>query len=206
MASLMKKTEQYQALPAKISQQVLRGLDRNWQSFFAASSEFKSHPDKFSGIGVAMLAKVAGWQGQQKAVYQATIVHENTAQAAGWGTGSVAELILAAKLQKAGIYPVEHVASLRAIPNLLVMRPGDGTETSGAYKVAVSETKRPTLLALSRQNLPNLAGTSLDGVAKGAYVITDCEGTPDVILCERGIRTFDSKYTRNTLDLSCIPV
>jgi putative transposase len=47
MASLIKETEQYQALPAKVSQQVLRGLDRNWQSFFAASSEFKSHPDKF---------------------------------------------------------------------------------------------------------------------------------------------------------------
>ncbi|TRV05645.1 MAG: transketolase [Microcystis wesenbergii Mw_MB_S_20031200_S109] len=82
--------------------------------------------------------------------------------------------------------PVEHVASLRAIPNLLVMRPGDGTETSGAYKVAVSEKKRPTLLALSRQNLPNLAGTSLEGVAKGAYIITDCEGTPDVILIGTG--------------------
>ena len=82
--------------------------------------------------------------------------------------------------------PVEHVASLRAIPNLLVMRPGDGTETSGAYKVAVSESKRPTLLALSRQNLPNLAGTSLAGVAKGAYTITDCEGTPDVILIGTG--------------------
>ena len=49
MASLMKETEQYQALPAKVSQQVLRGLDKNWQSFFAASSEFKSHPDKFLG-------------------------------------------------------------------------------------------------------------------------------------------------------------
>ena len=82
--------------------------------------------------------------------------------------------------------PVEHVASLRAIPNLLVMRPGDGTETSGAYKVAVSEKKRPTLLALSRQNLPNLAGTSLEGVAKGAYIITDSEGTPDVILIGTG--------------------
>ncbi|MFM5964392.1 MAG: RNA-guided endonuclease InsQ/TnpB family protein, partial [Dolichospermum sp.] len=49
MASLMKKTEQYQALPAKVSQQVLRGLDKNWKSFFAAASEFKSHPDKFLG-------------------------------------------------------------------------------------------------------------------------------------------------------------
>ncbi|WP_139258616.1 RNA-guided endonuclease InsQ/TnpB family protein, partial [Microcystis aeruginosa] len=49
MASLRSKTEQYQALHAKVSQQVLRGLDKNWPSFFAASSEFKSHPDKFLG-------------------------------------------------------------------------------------------------------------------------------------------------------------
>ncbi|MFM6759648.1 MAG: RNA-guided endonuclease InsQ/TnpB family protein, partial [Microcystis panniformis] len=49
MASLRSKTEQYQALPAKVSQQVLRGLDKNWPSFFAAASEFKSHPDKFLG-------------------------------------------------------------------------------------------------------------------------------------------------------------
>ena len=49
MAFLMKETEQYQALPAKVSQQVLRGLDRNWKSFFQASSEFKSHRDKFLG-------------------------------------------------------------------------------------------------------------------------------------------------------------
>jgi transketolase len=82
--------------------------------------------------------------------------------------------------------PVEHVASLRAIPNLLVMRPGDGNETSGAYKVAVSETARPTLLALSRQNLPNLEGTSIDAVAKGGYILSDSEGTPDVILIGTG--------------------
>ncbi|MEQ9484942.1 RNA-guided endonuclease InsQ/TnpB family protein [Coleofasciculus sp. F4-SAH-05] len=49
MASLMKDTEQYKALPAKVSQQVLRGLERNWKSFFAANSEFKKHPDKFIG-------------------------------------------------------------------------------------------------------------------------------------------------------------
>ncbi|MFN6307756.1 MAG: RNA-guided endonuclease InsQ/TnpB family protein [Microcystis sp.] len=61
MASLMKETEQYQALPAKVSQQVLRGLDRNWQSFFAASSEFKSHPDKFLGK-----PKIPGYKEQKK--------------------------------------------------------------------------------------------------------------------------------------------
>ena len=49
MASLMKETEQYKALPAKVSQQVLRGLERNWKSFFEATSEFKKHPDKFLG-------------------------------------------------------------------------------------------------------------------------------------------------------------
>ncbi|GCL53131.1 saccharopine dehydrogenase [Microcystis aeruginosa NIES-3806] len=84
---------------------------RGIEFFSQVSYRMTEVTDKFSGIGVAMLAKVTGWQGQQKAVYQATMVHENTAQAAGWGTGSVAELILAAKLEKAGIYPVEQVLS-----------------------------------------------------------------------------------------------
>jgi transketolase len=82
--------------------------------------------------------------------------------------------------------PVETIASLRAIPNLLVMRPADGTETSGAYKVAIENRKRPTLLALSRQNLPNLAKSSIEGVSKGAYVVHDCDGTPDLILIGTG--------------------
>jgi transketolase len=82
--------------------------------------------------------------------------------------------------------PVETIASLRAIPNLLVMRPADGTETSGAYKVAIENRKRPTLLALSRQNLPNLAKSSIEGVSKGAYIVHDCDGTPDLILLGTG--------------------
>lgn len=82
--------------------------------------------------------------------------------------------------------PVETIASLRVIPNLLVVRPADGNETSGAYKVAIENRKRPTLLALTRQNLPNLAGSSIEGVAKGAYVIVDCDGTPDMILIGTG--------------------
>ncbi|MGA0200773.1 MAG: transketolase-like TK C-terminal-containing protein, partial [Prochlorotrichaceae cyanobacterium] len=82
--------------------------------------------------------------------------------------------------------PVETIASLRTIPNLLVIRPADGNETSGAYKVAVENRKRPTLMAFSRQNLPNLAGSSIDAVAKGAYVVQDCEGTPDLILIGTG--------------------
>lgn len=82
--------------------------------------------------------------------------------------------------------PVETIASLRAIPNLTVIRPADGKETSGAYKVAVASRKTPTLMAFSRQNLPHLAGTSIDGVAKGAYPVSDCDGTPDIILIGTG--------------------
>jgi transketolase len=84
--------------------------------------------------------------------------------------------------------PIETIASLRAIPNLTVIRPADGNETSGAYKVAIERSNKqaPTLLAFSRQNLPNLAGTSIAGVAKGAYTIVDSNGTPDIILIGTG--------------------
>ncbi|WP_208678264.1 transketolase [Synechococcus elongatus] len=82
--------------------------------------------------------------------------------------------------------PVETIASLRIIPNMLVFRPADGNEASGAYKVAVENRKRPSVLAMSRQNLPNLEGSSIDIVAKGAYVLSDDEGTPDLILLATG--------------------
>jgi transketolase len=84
--------------------------------------------------------------------------------------------------------PVETIASLRAIPNLTVIRPADGTETSAAYKVAIENANqhRPTLLALSRQNLPQLEGSSVEGVTKGAYILSDSEGTPDIILIGTG--------------------
>ncbi|HYX13747.1 MAG TPA: transketolase [Nostoc sp.] len=84
--------------------------------------------------------------------------------------------------------PIETLASLRAIPNLLVFRPADGNETSGAYKVAIEKAKQnaPSLLAFTRQNVPNLAGTSIEGVAKGGYTVVDSEGTPDIILIGTG--------------------
>ena len=93
--------------------------------------------------------------------------------------------------------PVEHIASLRAIPDLLVIRPADGNETSGAYKVAV-ETARgkkfgnktlPSLLAFSRLAQPNLPGTSIEGVSKGAYILSDSDSTPDLILIGTGSET-----------------
>jgi transketolase len=84
--------------------------------------------------------------------------------------------------------PIETLASLRAIPNLTVIRPADGNECSGAYKVAIERSKahNPTLLALSRQNVPSLAGSSVEGVTKGGYAVVDCQGTPDLILIGTG--------------------
>jgi transketolase len=72
--------------------------------------------------------------------------------------------------------PISHLASLRAIPNLVVLRPADANETSAAWKVAIERRDGPTVLALSRQKLPVLAGTresGFDGVARGAYVLAD---------------------------------
>ncbi len=72
--------------------------------------------------------------------------------------------------------PVEHLASLRAMPHLRVIRPADGNETAHAYRVAF-EAEGPTALVLSRQELPVLEGTeaAYDGVARGAYVLREDE-------------------------------
>ena len=82
--------------------------------------------------------------------------------------------------------PIETLASLRALPNMLVMRPGDGNETSGAYLVAVANRKRPTVLFLSRQAMANQANSSAAAVAKGGYILEDSTGTPELILIGTG--------------------
>lgn len=84
--------------------------------------------------------------------------------------------------------PIEHLASFRAMPNVLMLRPADGNETAGSYRVAVLNQKRPSILALSRQKLPNLPGTSIEGVEKGGYTISDNSSgnKPDVILIGTG--------------------
>ncbi len=84
---------------------------------------------------------------------------------------------------------IEHFAALRAIPELVVIRPADGNETSGAYKVAIENRDLPTLLGMSRQTLPNLAGSSIEGVTKGGYILSDSDGTPDLILMGTGSET-----------------
>jgi transketolase len=92
--------------------------------------------------------------------------------------------------------PVEQLASLRAIPGLDVIRPADANETAQAWKAILTRRMGPAGIALSRQNLPVLergAGeatateyASAAGVAKGAYILADTEGTPDVILIATG--------------------
>lgn len=79
--------------------------------------------------------------------------------------------------------PIEQLASLRIIPNLVVIRPADANETAQAWKVAVERRNGPTVLALTRQNLPTLESSAQ--VEKGAYVLKDF-GTPEMILMASG--------------------
>lgn len=84
---------------------------------------------------------------------------------------------------------IEQLPSLRAIPNLDVIRPADGNETSAAWHVAVTHRRGPVLLALSRQKLPVLEGTveaAMAGVDRGGYILSDCAGEPQVILMASG--------------------
>ena len=86
--------------------------------------------------------------------------------------------------------PVEHLASLRAIPNLTVIRPGDANEAATAWKVALESRDHPVLLVLTRQDVPTLDRSryaSADGLRKGAYVLSDVkDGKPALILIASG--------------------
>ncbi|MBE9504714.1 MAG: transketolase [Proteobacteria bacterium] len=85
--------------------------------------------------------------------------------------------------------PVEHVSSLRLIPNLQVIRPGDATETAAAWCAALTRRSGPTALILTRQNLPVLDRTKYapaSNLGKGAYTLLDSEGEPEMILIASG--------------------
>ena len=85
--------------------------------------------------------------------------------------------------------PIEQMMSLRAIPRLLTFRPGDANEVAEVWRYIMTLKHEPALLALSRQAMPTLDRTkyaSAAGVAKGAYVLADSSGTPDVILIGTG--------------------
>lgn len=84
--------------------------------------------------------------------------------------------------------PIEQLPSLRVMPGLTVIRPADAHETLAAWKYAMLHTEEPTALVLTRQNLPILAETqdSYDQLAKGAYILSEADGTPDLILLATG--------------------
>jgi transketolase len=86
--------------------------------------------------------------------------------------------------------PIEQLASLRAIPGLIVIRPGDANEVSEAYRIALMQTHHPVILALSRQAVPTFDRTkygAASGVAKGGYIFADAaDHKPDVILIGTG--------------------
>jgi transketolase len=81
--------------------------------------------------------------------------------------------------------PVEQLAALRSIPDFTVIRPADGKETAAAWYLALTRTKSPTALILTRQNLPQLSETG-KGALKGGYVLLDKGGKPDIILMASG--------------------
>jgi transketolase len=86
--------------------------------------------------------------------------------------------------------PVEHLASLRVIPDMVTLRPGDANETAQAWKIAIERRDGPTVLALSRQNVPTLDRSkfaSPENVKKGAYILADLGTTePEIILMASG--------------------
>jgi transketolase len=85
--------------------------------------------------------------------------------------------------------PVEHLAALRAIPNLLTIRPADANEVVEAYRVALTQRQRPVALVLTRQNVPTLDRTryaAASGLARGAYVLAETSAHPDLSLVATG--------------------
>jgi len=98
--------------------------------------------------------------------------------------------------------PVEHLASLRAIPGLTVIRPADASETAEAWHQAMTITDGPVALVLSRQKLPVLDRSqygSAEGLSKGAYILADSAGKPDIILIGTGSEVHTALQARQLL-------
>ncbi|WP_183783335.1 transketolase [Prauserella sediminis] len=97
--------------------------------------------------------------------------------------------------------PVEQLASLRAIPGLSMVRPADANETAHAWKAVLEDTGGPAGLALTRQNVPTLEGTSAEGVARGGYILAEASsGSPDVVLVGTGSEVQLAVEARDVLE------
>jgi len=96
--------------------------------------------------------------------------------------------------------PIEHLAALRAIPNLLVFRPCDALETMECYELALTSTNHPSVLALSRQNLPTIRGDATENLsARGAYVLAEAEGKRQVTIMATGSEVMVAMRARELL-------
>ena len=83
--------------------------------------------------------------------------------------------------------PIEQLAMIRSIPNTITLRPADGNETRLAWKIALESKERPVVMALTRQNLTNLKETeNIEGIEKGAYILSDASEKPELILIATG--------------------
>jgi transketolase len=102
--------------------------------------------------------------------------------------------------------PIEHLAALRAIPNLSVLRPADANETAHGWRATLEWQDGPVGMALTRQNVPTLEGTSYEGVKKGGYVLADASnGDPQVVLIGTGSEVQLAVEARKTLEADGVP-
>ncbi|MGY6654139.1 transketolase [Amycolatopsis sp. TRM77291] len=102
--------------------------------------------------------------------------------------------------------PIEQLSALRAIPGLNVVRPADANETAYAWKAVLEDVHHPSGLALTRQNVPVLEGTSAEGVKRGGYVLAEASnGSPEVVLIATGSEVQLAVEARKTLEADGIP-
>jgi transketolase len=112
--------------------------------------------------------------------------------------------------------PIETLAHFRALPNCMVWRPADGNETSAAYYVALTSKHTPSIMALSRQNLPQLEGSTIEKAAKGGYVLHEVEGAQitlvstgsEVCICVDAAKYLDENHGIKTriVSIPCFEV
>ncbi|MCD7035035.1 transketolase [Metabacillus sp. GX 13764] len=104
--------------------------------------------------------------------------------------------------------PVEHLAALRAIPGLTVIRPSDANETANAWAYALQQTEGPIALVLSRQNLPVFEQTknNIDALSKGAYVLSETNENPELLLIATGSEVSLAEDARKELEKDNVSV
>lgn len=112
--------------------------------------------------------------------------------------------------------PIETLAHFRALPNMMVWRPADGNETSAAYYSAITSSETPSILALTRQNLPHLEGSTIEAALKGGYVVLEDKNAQvtlvstgsEVSICLEAVKTLKekNKITARVVSMPCAEV